>query len=94
MIVLSLHDATESFFSNETYVMVDGVEANSPAANAGIRKGDIILKVNDEEVENSSHFKYKLYEHKVGDTVNITVKRDNKEVTFKVKLESNSRSKA
>lgn len=91
---VSIYDAAESFFSNNTYVMIDGVEANSPAAEAGIRKGDIILKVNDEEVENSSHFKYKLYEHKVGDTVKITVKRNNKEITFKVKLESNSRSKA
>ena len=58
------------------------------ADKAGMKKGDIIVKVEDTEVENSSHFKYKLYEHKIGDTIKITVKRENKEVTLKVKLES------
>lgn len=91
---VSIYDASESFFSNNTYVVVDGVEANSPAAEAGMRKGDIILKVDGESVENSSHFKYKLYEHKVGEKIDIVIKRDNKEMTFKVKLGSNSRSKA
>ncbi len=91
---VSIYDTTASFFSNETYVIVDSVEPNSAAENAGIKKGDIITKVEGEEVENSSHFKYKLYEHKVGETIKITIKRDNKEITVKLKLESNSRKKA
>ena len=91
---VSIYDAAESFFSSETYVMVDGVEQGSPAEKAGIKKGDIITKVEGDTVENSSHFKYKLYEHKVGETIKITVKRDNKEIDVKVKLESNSRKKA
>ena len=91
---VSIYDASQSFFSNEIYVVVDGVEADSPADKAGIKKGDIIVKLNDEKIDNSSHFKYKLYSHKVGETVNITVKRDNKEVTLKVKLESGTRKKA
>ncbi len=91
---VSIYDATESFFSTESYVLVDGVEQGSPAEKAGIQKGDIITKVEGEAVENSSHFKYKLYEHKVGETIKITVKRNNKEIVLKVKLESNSRKKA
>lgn len=91
---VSIYDASESFFSSNTYVMVDGVEDDSPAEKAGMRRGDIILKVNGEDIENSSHFKYKLYEHKVGEKVEITIKRDNKEMTLKVTLGSNSRSKA
>lgn len=91
---VSIYDASESFFSNNTYVVVDGVEPNSPADKGGIKKGDIITKINNETVENSSYFKYKLYSYKVGDTVKITVKRDNKEITLKVKLESGSRKKA
>ena len=91
---VSIYDASESFFNNNTYVMVDGVENDSPAEKAGMRRGDIILKVNGEEIENSSHFKYKLYEHKVGEKIEITIKRNNKEMTLKVTLGSNSRSKA
>ena len=59
-----------------------------------MKKGDIITKINNDAVENSSYFKYKLYSYKVGETVKITVKRNNKEITLKVKLESGSRKKA
>ena len=91
---VSIYDGAESFFSNNTYVVVDSVEPDSPADKAGMKKGDIITKINNDAVENSSYFKYKLYSYKVGDTVKITVKRNNKEITLKVKLESGSRKKA
>ena len=91
---VSIYDASQSFFSSETYVVVDGVEPESPAEKAGMKKGDIITKIDNDKVENASYFKYKLYAHKVGETVNITVKRDNKEITLKVKLESSTHKKA
>lgn len=91
---VAIYDANESFFSTTIYVVVDSVEKDSAAEKAGIRKGDVITKVEGEEIENSSHFKYKLYNYKVGETIKITVKRDKKEITLKVKLESNSRKKA
>ena len=59
-----------------------------------MKKGDIITKIDNDKVENASYFKYKLYAHKVGETVNITVKRDNKEITLKVKLDSSTHKKA
>ena len=58
------------------------------------KRENIITKINNDAVENSSYFKYKLYSYKVGETVKITVKRNNKEITLKVKLESGSRKKA
>ncbi len=88
---VSIYDDQVSFFSSEVQVVVDSVESGSAADKAGIKKGDIIYKVEDDVIENSSHFKYKLYEHKVGDTIKITVKRNNKEVTLKVKLANNSK---
>lgn len=91
---VSIYDAAESFFSATTYVVVGSVEEGSAADKAGIKKDDIILKVEGEEIENSSYFKYKLYSYKVGDTIKITVKRDNKEIDLKVKLESNTGKKA
>ena len=55
-----------------------------------MRAGDIISKVNDETVENSSHFKYELYSYDIGDEVEITVIRNGKEQTLKIKLASNA----
>lgn len=88
---VSIYDSVTSFFSQESYVVVESVEKNSPADKAGIRAGDIIIKIDGEEVENSSHFKYKLYSHEIGDKVKITVNRNNKEKTLTVELESNSK---
>lgn len=91
---VSIYDAAESFFNPTTHVVVGSVEEGSAADKAGIKKDDIILKVEGEEVENSSYFKYKLYSYKVGETIKITVKRDNKEIDLKVKLQSNTGKKA
>ena len=60
------------------------VENNSPASNAGIQKGDIIIKLNDTDISSVAEFRYELYKHNVGDTINITYIRDGKENTAKV----------
>ncbi len=88
---VAIYDGSNSFFSSERYVVIESVEKSSPAEKAGLQAGDIITKINDEEVQNSSYFKYKLYSHKIGDTVKITVDRNGKEKEFKVKLTSNSK---
>lgn len=54
------------------------VEDNKPASNAGLKVGDIIVEINGEKVEDVSHFKYKLYKHKVGDKVLVKYYRNNK----------------
>lgn len=89
---LAIYDSNTSFFSNKTYIVVEQVEEDSAADDAGIKAGDVITKINGTEVENSSYFKYKLYSYSIGDTIKITVDRNGKEKTFKVKLESNSKS--
>lgn len=78
-----------SWFSSTTRVIITGVEKGSPAEKAGLKSGDVIEKINDDEVENASYFKYKLYNYSVGDKVKITVLRDGKEKTFTVTLEEN-----
>lgn len=48
------------------------VSPNGPAANAGILKGDVITKINDIQVKNSSGLVHELYKYKVGDKITIT----------------------
>ena len=86
---VSLVDET-SFFSSNVKVIIAEVQKDTPAAKSGLKRGDIIVKLDDEEIENSSHFKSKLYTYKKGDKVKITVVRDGSEKTFDVELSENS----
>ncbi len=89
---VSIYDGSTSFFGGDTKVVIESVEKGSPADDAGMKAGDVIKEIDGEEVENSSYFKYKLYNHKIGDKVKIKVERNGKDKTFTVKLESNSKA--
>jgi len=54
---------------------ISGVSQNGPAAKAGIVKGDVITKINNGQVENSSDLIRELYKNNVGDKVAITYLR-------------------
>ena len=62
------------------------VEKNSPADTAGLKKNDVILKINDIEIEDTTHLKYILYKYSVGDTIKIEYERNGKANTVEVKL--------
>ncbi len=66
--------------------VVAEVYKNSGAGKAGIKKGDIIIKIDNQKVVSVGYLRYELFKHKVGDTVNITYIRNGKEHTAKVKL--------
>ena len=67
-------------------IVVITVSSDSPASNSGFQKGDVITKMDNTDVKNTSHFRYLLYKHKVGDTVTIKYIRDGKEKEVKVSL--------
>lgn len=58
----------------------------SPASIAGLKDGDVITKINGEEVTTTAEFKYELYKHNIGDTIEVTYYRDGKENKTKVLL--------
>lgn len=72
--------------SVEAGVVLLKVNTGYPAADSGLKDGDIITKINGEKISTASEFKYELYKHSVGDTIEVTYVRDKKENTIKVKL--------
>ena len=72
--------------SIENGVVVVEVVKNSPAGKASLKKGDVLLAINDDEVTNIAYFRAILY-NSVGDTITIKYLRDNKVREVKVKLD-------
>lgn len=70
----------------EQGVVVVNVVKNSPAANAGLKKGDVILEIAGTKIEDGAHLKYVLYKYTVGDTITIKYYRDGKIQDATVKL--------
>lgn len=70
--------------SPETGVMVLEVEADSPAAKAGLESGDVITKIGDKEVNNMDELKSELYNYNQGDTGEITIIRNTEEETLEI----------
>lgn len=69
-------------------VYVYSVYSDSPAEKSGIKKDDIIIKMNDDTIKNMSDLQASLYKYgqNLDKDVTITVERNKKEIQLKVKL--------
>jgi len=70
-------------------IYIASVTKNGSASQAGLKSGDVITKVDNKKVSDVASLHSILYNHKVGDTVTITVNRSGKTENIKVKLQSN-----
>jgi serine protease Do len=67
-------------------VYVLGVESGSPAYYGGIRKHDILSKIGDYEIDANNAFYNCLFKFSPGDTVVISLIRNNRQMTVEVTL--------
>ena len=69
-------------------VYIDSMLRNGPAHKAGLRPGDIVLKVNGKKVSKSTELQQAIKECKVGDTVTLTIRRGDAQLDIDVPLEA------
>lgn len=69
---------------------VNGVTKDSPADKAGIKKGDVITKIDGEQVDAATSLITSIRNHKVGDKVMLTILRDGKEQEVEAELASDA----
>ncbi len=67
--------------------VISYVEEGKSADEAGLELGDVIVDMDGEKVEDTQHFQYLLYKHKIGDKIKIKYYRNNKllETTIELK---------
>lgn len=77
-------------------VLFTGVSPGSPAEKAGIRAGDVLVKLGDKEIRNIYDYTYALQGRKPGEKVTLVVKRteDGKTAEVPVELTLGSRPDA
>jgi hypothetical protein len=66
---------------------ISGVSKDSPAARAGLRGGDMIVRLGASAVTNLEDFDSALRKHKGGETVPVVVRRDGADVLLDVVLD-------
>ena len=69
-------------------VYVAEIEENGGAAKAGIKKGDVIVSINDNVVDTRTQLIGVIGQYRPGDKVNVKVSRKNKEHNFVVTLKN------
>jgi serine protease Do len=67
---------------SEDGVMVASVERGSPAAEAGLQRGDVITEINNNKIRNTEDAELAVTDMKVGDTILLTLIRDGEKLTI------------
>ena len=81
------HDLARSLGLPSTEgAIISTVESKSPADQAGLKPGDVITAVNGRPVRRSIDLRNKIGMMPIGETVNLTILRDGKTRTTKIKI--------
>lgn len=67
-------------------VYVDSLVTNGSAVGAGIRKGDVILKIDNAVIVNMNDIREQIARHRPGDVISVTVNRGGSEKAIRVPL--------
>ena len=70
----------------ERGVLVVRLDPKGPAARAGMKPGDIIVTIAGQAVKNLSELRVEIARHKIGETVDVAVRRQKASMTLKVTL--------
>jgi serine protease Do len=79
---------------NVTGAVVTQVDPNTPGAKAGLRIGDVITKLNGKPVSDAGELQMEVGQKRPGDTIQLEVMRDGKNMSIPVTLESMNASAA
>lgn len=70
----------------ENGIYVTEVNEKGPSQKAGIKVGDIITHIDDQEINKMIELREYIYSKNIGDTVTLKIQRGNKEEAIEVKL--------
>ena len=69
-------------------IQISAVVPGSPASGAGLRVGDVVTKLNDQQIDQEHPLQSLLLKFRPGDSVRLTIVRDTATQTVEVTLAS------
>ena len=90
--VQDLSEDLAGYFGVKTGVLVSGVDAETPAAKAGIKAGDVITAVNGQQVSEPGDLRREVSKVEDGKTVDLAVTRDKKALSLKAEMTARDRA--
>ena len=90
--VQDLSDELAGYFGVKAGVLVAGVEADTPAAKAGVKAGDVITAVNGAVITDPGELRKEVAKVEDGKTADLAVTRDKKPLTLKVEVTARDRT--
>ena len=90
--VQDLSEELAGYFGVKQGVLVAGVEADAPAAKAGIKAGDVITAVNGQAITDPNELRREVAKVEDGKTADLAVTRDKKALTLKVEVTARDRT--
>jgi serine protease Do len=74
--------------TNATGALITQVEPTSPGGKAGLKTGDVVVKLNGQSVTDAGELQMEVGQKRPGDTIQLEVIRDGKTTTIPVTLEA------
>ncbi|MDE1764532.1 MAG: PDZ domain-containing protein, partial [Thaumarchaeota archaeon] len=71
-------------------ILVIQIEPSSPADNVGIRKGDIIEKIDRNKITEPSEISEYIHKKQVGDEITLAINRNGKPIQVVLQLEESN----
>ena len=90
--VQDLSEELAGYFGVKSGVLVAGVEADAPAAKAGIKAGDVITAVNGQAITDPGELRREVAKVEDGKSADLAVTRDKKALTLKVEVTARDRA--
>ncbi|MBC8258630.1 MAG: Do family serine endopeptidase [SAR324 cluster bacterium] len=86
------HDLAKAFqLSSNKGSLITGVMSDTPAQKAGMRKGDVVIRINDKLIQNSNHLRNEIANAGAFAEIEMELIRDGKSITLKLKLDERPR---
>ena len=81
-----------SFYDGMQGALITGIEENTPAKEADLKRGDLIMSVDGKAIKSASELKNSIGNLAPGTTITLEILRDKKKITKKVNLASQSKT--